>query len=386
MNRRSFLATSSLAAVGFAIEGCAPRTEAVRIPSGIPRSLPPVRVSWDRVIRTTTALRPHRDGGFVVRADRLADKLLVHNYGHGGAGMSISWGTGALAANLALQQPQRRAAVIGCGVVGLTTARQLQRRGFDVTIYTASVPPDVTSNWSLAGFTPSSGLIDPARRTPEWDAQYREAAQIAYRQLQLLVGPLYGVSWIDQYACLTEPPHPRADQPPTLDDGLLPAAQMLGPGEHPFPTRYASHRLQIRIEPSIYLEALIRDVTQMGGRIVIRRFDTAQDLASVSEPVIVNCSGLGSRDLFNDQDMVPLKGQLVLLAPQPEISYYTSGGLTPDPPDSIGIHMMPRSDGIALGGVSLRGVWTLDVEDSERRRVMEGHMAFFSAMSSHRRT
>ena len=48
--------------------------------------------------------------------------------------------------------------------------------------------------------------------------------------------------------------------------------------------------------------------------------------------------------------------------------------------------MMPRGDGIALGGVSLRGVWTLDVEESERQRVMEeGHMAFFGAMSSHRR-
>ena len=54
-------------------------------------------------------------------------------------------------------------------------------------------------------------------------------------------------------------------------------------------------------------------------------------------------------------------------------------------PPSTGIHMMPRGVGTALGGVWLRGVWTLDVEESERQRVMEGHMALFGAMSSHRR-
>ena len=97
--------------------------------------LVPVNVSRERVIRTTVGLRPHRDAGFVVRADRLDEKLLVHNYGHGGAGYSLSWGTGLLATELALGHTERRAAVIGSGIVGLTTARQLQRHGFDVTIY-----------------------------------------------------------------------------------------------------------------------------------------------------------------------------------------------------------------------------------------------------------
>ena len=58
---------------------------------------------------------------------------------------------------------ERRAAVMGSGVVGLTSARELQRRGFDVTIYAATVPPDTTSNMSLAGFTPTSGLVEPAQ-------------------------------------------------------------------------------------------------------------------------------------------------------------------------------------------------------------------------------
>src|SRR5499427_10530865 len=178
MHRRAFLTTGSLAAVGFGLSACAPKNAPNLTPHRAPVSLPPVKASWDRVIRTTVGLRPHRDSGFVLKTDRLDDKLLIHNYGHGGAGMSIAWGTGLMAAEFATEHQARKAAVIGCGSVGLTCARQLQRRGFDVTIYAAAVPPNVTSNMSLAGFTPSSGLVDNSRRTAAWDAQYRRAYDI----------------------------------------------------------------------------------------------------------------------------------------------------------------------------------------------------------------
>ena len=59
---------------------------------------------------------------------------------------------------------------------------------------------------SLAGFTPTSGLVDNDRRTPEWDAQFRQAVRIAYRRLQLLAGPKYGISWITNYAPTDERP------------------------------------------------------------------------------------------------------------------------------------------------------------------------------------
>jgi glycine/D-amino acid oxidase-like deaminating enzyme len=199
-----------MAAIGFGLSGCATNTKpnlAARRPAV---NLPPVKASWDRIIRTTVGLRPHRDAGFVLKADKLDDKLLVHNYGHGGAGMSLAWGTGLMAAEFATQHQARQAAVIGCGSVGLTCARQLQRRGFEVTIYALAVPPNVTSNMSLAGFTPASGLVENDRRTPQWDAQYRRAADISYRQLQLLAGPHYGVSWLDNYSLVETLPSPQA--------------------------------------------------------------------------------------------------------------------------------------------------------------------------------
>lgn len=344
----------------------------------------PVNASWDRVIRTTVGLRPHRDPGFVLKADKLDSKLLVHNYGHGGAGMSLAWGTGLMAAEFATEHQAREAAVIGCGSVGLTAARQLQRRGFDVTIYAAAVPPYVTSNMSLAGFTPLSGLVLPERRTPEWDAQYRRAVEIAYRQLQLMAGAGYGVSWIDNFSLVNElrtPPSPNPDRPAPLPD-LLPDEVVLQPGEHPFPTKYALWSPSLRIEPSIYLDALVRDFRLWGGRIVIRKFDTPRDLATLREPIAINCTGLGARELFDDKELLPLKGQLTVLVPQTDVQYHTNGGLTPPPPGSLGLHTMARSDGIALGGTSQRDVWTLEPDEGERRRVVEGHIALFNAMKA----
>jgi D-amino-acid oxidase len=390
MNRRVFLTTSSMAAVGAGLSGCAARgARPATVNAAGPKRplvLVPVKASWDRVIRTTVGLRPHRDAGFVLKPDTLDDRLLIHNYGHGGAGMSLAWGTGLMAAEFATEHQSRQAAVIGCGSVGLTSARQLQRRGFEVTIYALAVPPNVTSNMSLAGFTPSSGLVEQDRRTDAWDAQYRRAADVSYRQLQLMAGPYFGVSWLDNFTLTDQAPNPNRQQSstdrPSLNAGFDAGREVYGPGEHPFPTKYAIRNPALRIEPNIYLDALVREFLLWGGHIVIRKFDTPRDLMSLRERIIINCTGLGARELFGDRELLPLKGQLTVLVPQSEVNYHSQGGLRPQPerPGSLAIHMMPRNDGIALGGTSQRDVWTLEPDEDERRRVVESHMEVFNAM------
>ena len=376
MQRRAFIQTGGSAALGIALGGCASRITPAAAPAPARRrlvNLAPVDCSIDRIIRTTVGLRPHRDSGFLLRAERLDDKTVIHHFGHGGAGMSLSWGTASLAADLALAHTERRAAVIGCGMIGLTSARQLQRRGFDVTIYTMTVPPDTTSNLSLASFTPIAGLVSPERRTLEWDEQFRRAVKIAYLEHQLLAGPRYGVSWINEYRLSDDVPAAPSRVPSTPVGDILPAEVDVGsvlllPGEHPFGTRYATQHPTLRFEPSLYLDALMRDVIGFGGRIVIRTFETPRDLMSLVEPLIVNCTGLGAKALFGDQELVPVKGQLTVLVPQPEVTYMVGG-------------MLPRSDGIILnGGMQQRDAWSLEPDEAFQEEVVRGFKTIFDAM------
>ena len=106
---------------------------------------------------------------------------------------------------------------------------------------------------------------------------------------------------------------------------------------------------------------------------------------SLPQSVIINCTGLGSRMLFGDEELIPLKGQLTHFVPQPEINYQT-GSDTRNLAlrGNIGIHMMPRTDGIALGGTSERGVWTLEPNEGARQEVVDQHIQLFAAMRKNR--
>src|ERR1700761_2588447 len=169
--RRGFLTASA----GL-LAGCAVKRTAV--PHGAaPARLARVNVARDRVIRSIVGLRPFRPSGFVVRAEKLDAKTVVHNYGHGGAGITLSWGTAQLAVEEGAKTGATECAVIGCGVVGLSTARLLQMRGANVTIYAKAMPPDTTSNVAGGLWEPVS-LFDDLKVTPEFRRQYAEASRL----------------------------------------------------------------------------------------------------------------------------------------------------------------------------------------------------------------
>jgi len=333
------------------------------------RHLVPVNVAADREIRTVVGLRPFRPSGFVVRAESLGEKLLVHNYGHGGGGVTLSWGTAFLAAELVRESGKAGpVAVIGCGVIGLATARTLQRRGFDVTIYAKDMPPETTSNIAGASWSPTS-VIDEDHRTAAWDAQFERAARFAHRSWQLLAGDEYAVRWREQYTLSDQDFGPNWDHEMLHD--LFPASRNLDPSENPFPAKVVHVENTMFIEPSIYLNTLVRDFYIFGGRIRRIMFATPSQLATLSEPIIVNCTGLGARELFGDRELMPIKGQLTVLLPQPEVDYAMVG---------MGLYMFPRRDGIILGGTFERGVETMEPNPEAKQRILAGHQRIFGGM------
>ncbi|HET9394245.1 MAG TPA: FAD-dependent oxidoreductase [Candidatus Rubrimentiphilum sp.] len=306
-----------------------------------------------RVIRTVVGLRPFRQNGFALSAHRFGRKLLVHNYGHGGGGISLSWGVATLAADLAKGEEARHAAVLGCGVIGLSTARILQERGYSVTIYTKAMPPNTTSNIAGGQWTPTHAFEDNLV-TPQFRTTFEKASTVANRRFQLMVGARYGIRWIDNYEVMDKAADEqlistaRRDHIASLYTDIADIDPASTPFRYPFVTRFTT----MLIEPNTYLPALISDFYAAGGRIVNKRFDDPAELARLPEPVVFNCTGLGSHKLFNDNNLYPARGQLTILEPQADVNYIVFGF-----PQIL--YMFPRSDGIVLGGTFQPHDWSL---------------------------
>ena len=102
----------------------------------------------------------------------------------------------------------------------------------------------------------------------------------------------------------------------------------------------------------------------------MRTFHTPTEISTLSEPVVFNCTGLGSRTLFNDTGLEPVRGQLTILEPQPAVDYvYLAAGP---------LYMFPRSDGIVLGGTFERGNWSTSVDLATQARILAAHEALFA--------
>ena len=345
------------------------------------RPLAQVKVARNRIIRTVVGLRPFRPEGFVVREERVGNKLLIHNYGHGGSGVTLSWGTSSLAVDLAREAAssqmrrrsrtrQKRFAVLGCGVVGLSTARLLQQRFQDgpgtVTIYARDLPPSTTSNIAGALWHASSPF-DNDRITEAFNQQFEQACRISHRTFQGYVGPDYGVRWLDAYEFLSNERSLQRD----LTCGTMPysAIQIHRDPQRYFGYQYTRQFSALMIEPFTYLRALMRDFYLAGGKIVVREFRGREEISRLPETVVFNCTGLGARELFEDQTLVPVRGQLEILVPQPEIDYcYLSGSG----------HMFPRRDGIVLGGTWDRNDWSMAPNPEHTTSILEGHISLMN--------
>jgi glycine/D-amino acid oxidase-like deaminating enzyme len=372
-SRRSLLKLLGAGAVGAALPGCAPapvRSSGYRRPySRRPFAAP--RVSMDSVIRTVVGLRPYPPGGFVVRRERMDAKTVVHNYGHGGGGISLSWGSSGLAVREIRDLQPGEAAVIGSGVMGLTSARLLQEAGWRVTIYTRDMWRHTTSNVAAGEWGPYA-VYEPSEADPEFMGQYIQAARIAHHAFTNLAGPDYGIRWLESYSLNDRPGGDPYEGDPIGD--LFPYQGEFSPGQHPFPTRYAQYFVTMQIDPGVLLRRLTRDFQLAGGRFVIRTFTTVSEVLSLPEPVVFNCTGLGARDLFGDENLTAAKGQLVFFPPDPAVDYMTFGG------GRGNLYMFPRSDVVLLGGTFKEGDFSRNPEADETERIVTEHQKLFAEM------
>ncbi len=348
MDRRSFLqSTGALAGLGV-LNGCAKHvtTQASTIAPTLPfYDLPgpivPIRADVDRIFRITVCLRPFRAAGPCFDVEKLGTKTVVMNYGHGGSGWSLSWGSADYAVRKAAEAlpGQRDIAVIGAGALGLTAALTAQRMGYTVTLYAKERPPYVRSARATGSWTPDSRIALQNAVTPAFAADWESMARFSFGMYQSYLGAAGSpIEWTDRYALSDDDPpsakgSPRANAAGEVETShefihlnnriadLTPKNQLLPPGATPFPTKYVQRSSSLTFNVAGYSKQLLQEFQIAGGRIETREFHTPADLTSLPQSLIVCCTGYGSRALWGDESVVPVRGQIAWLIPQEGANY-----------------------------------------------------------------
>lgn len=236
----------------------------------------------------------------------------------------------------------RETLVLGCGVSGLTTSIRLLEAGHRVRLLTRELPFS-----SVSGVAPA--IWHPYQAFPE-----EKVVPWAKRTLQVLEELAEdsgtGVSTVTLLELFEEPPEP---EPAWI--GLLRSHRKARPDE--LPEEYgAGYVLELpRIETPVYLPWLLRRFEELGGT-VEQRPEGVSDLAEVTGPdrLVVNCTGLGARELTGDPKVFPIRGQIVRVS-QTGITSAVAG----EKGAGSVTYVIPRDRDVILGGTAERGEWDL---------------------------
>jgi D-amino-acid oxidase len=341
--RRQLLLGAGAALVAGALPGCATTRGRGASRSTLPGYLP----TMDRIIGITVCSRPFRAAGPRLEIEKIGAQNVLHSYGHGGSGWSLSWGSGEVASALALGTGEKDIGVVGCGAIGLTTAVQLQRAGAKVTIYARDLPPNVLSGMATGVWSPASRIGMTESLTPAFRQQWQSMARTSWRMYQNLLGlPGTPVEFVDMYGLRDSLPPPGPAAPRERTDGKPSFAELerelipeigarsvdVDPDTTPFAPRHVRRGTQLMFNLPAYSRMLLSDFRAAGGKVVIDELHTPADFARLPHKTVVNATGIGARTLMSDESVVPVRGQLAHMIPQPDVHYglqYNRVGMTP---------------------------------------------------------
>jgi glycine/D-amino acid oxidase-like deaminating enzyme len=186
---------------------------------------------------------------------------------------------------------------------------------------------------------------------PAFAAEWESMARTSFAMYQSYLG-MAGtpIEWTDWYSLHDEThgKHSSRLQPSEHHEfahygdriaDLTPMSQDIPAGAHPFPTKYVRRDSSLTFNIADYSRQLMNDFMIAGGTIETREFRSPQDLASLPERVMINCTGYGARQLWSDESIVPVRGQIAWLIPQEGVHY----GLY-----YKGLNVLARRDGIVV--------------------------------------
>jgi glycine/D-amino acid oxidase-like deaminating enzyme len=307
-----------------------------------------------------------------MEAERIGRKNVVHCYGHGGSGWSLSWGSGQIAVEMAKAAGRNQIAIVGCGAIGLTTALVAQQAGMKVTIYAKELPPYVRSQRATGAWTPDSRICT-TEFAPSFASQWESMARYSFRRYQSWLGVAGDpIEWRDMYQLSDEPPgqprsHGESEEPdyPDFARDLIPdiTPQSVAVGSHPFPAPYVQRRPTLLFNIAAYARLLMADFLANGGVMETFALADKSDFSALDERTVINCTGYGARALMGDDSIIPVRGQTAKLIPQPELDYGFNYR-------SRRISVYPRRDGL-LVQAQAEGDYNNDKENLDPQESIE---------------
>ncbi|MGZ8634286.1 MAG: FAD-dependent oxidoreductase [Solirubrobacteraceae bacterium] len=216
------------------------------------------------------------------------------------------------------------AIVVGAGVVGLTTAVCLREAGIAADVVAREEPQDTTSAVAAALWYPYRAL--PQERVTAWSAA-------TYDQLARLSG--VAGSGVRMRAG-TELLAPTAPDPWWRD--AVPGLRRTAAG-----LRFEAPVADM----SVHLPWLAARLRELGG--AIERHHVAA-LDELDADAVVNCAGLGARELAPDASLTAVRGQIVRVR-APAVQEWL---LDQSDPDRL-VYVVPRPHDVVLGGTAQEG-------------------------------
>jgi D-amino-acid oxidase len=244
--------------------------------------------------------------------------------------------------------------VVGAGVCGLTTAITLAEAGLRTRIRTAALPRHTTS--VAAGAVLGPVLCGPPERVRDWT---RTGLAVL---CELAAEPATGIRLVTGREVVRHPAGPPA-WTDVLPGGGLPPVRRLDAAE--LPPGFVSgweYTTPLATMP-VYLDYLTERYSESGGSIELSAADSLDGIQDA--PVIVNCTGVGARELVPDPAVVPVRGQVVIVRNPGITEFYIdhSGG-----PDYT--YLFPHGDTVLLGGTAEEGAWDLSPRPDITERIV----------------
>lgn len=319
-------------------------------------------LSQEEMIGTNVGVRPYRKSGIRIEAEKIGDKFIIHNYGYGGSGITLSFGGSKETIELLENETaEKTVAVLGAGVIGLATAYDLLEKGYNVHLYANAWSPNLTSNVAAGIWSPLSFPSYLSEDKSKFHQKLLENSEARFLKSTTNEPEFAGVSFIQSYSFKVgdsegaiKTKNRGEEVIVHFDNGVIKNGRRV---------------TELAIDGKLFMEDLFSKVKSNGAVLEEMNFSSIEDVLSLKEPIIINCLSMGSRELFNDQDFIPSRGQIIYFKFQPGIDYLLYQNVPNNPNTWVSIY--PWSDRIILGGVYEHGEERLNINQDIINKIIE---------------